>query len=66
MVVCHCERISHRRIAKAVRSGCSTVRTVCEETGAGRGCGGCVSSVRKLIEEHLAPCPAVEVPDEAA
>jgi bacterioferritin-associated ferredoxin len=66
LVVCHCERISHRKIAKAVRSGCSTVRTVCEQTGAGQGCGGCVPSVRKLIEEQLAPCPAVEVPDEAA
>ena len=66
MVVCQCERISHRRIAKAVRSGCASLRDVCQETGAGRGCGGCVSSVRRLIEEHAAARPAMEVPDEAA
>jgi bacterioferritin-associated ferredoxin len=66
LVICHCERVSHRKIAKAVRGGRSTVRTVCEETGAGRSCGGCVSSVKKVIEEHLGPCPAMEVPDEAA
>lgn len=66
MVVCHCERISHRKIAKAVRSGNATLRAVCQSTGAGRGCGGCVSSVKKLIEEHLGSHPTKEVPNEAA
>jgi len=65
LVVCHCERVSHRKIAKAVRSGCFSLRTVCEETGAGRGCGGCVSSLRQLIEEHLTQVRTQEVPLEA-
>jgi bacterioferritin-associated ferredoxin len=66
MVVCHCERVTDRRVAKAVRAGHRSVRSVCEETGAGQACGGCVSSVKKLIEQHFRPNLCEENPHEAA
>lgn len=55
MVVCHCARVSDRRIAKALRKGHSSMRSVCQETGVGQACGGCVSSVKRLIEQHFQP-----------
>ena len=66
MVVCHCERVTDRRVAKAVRSGHASLRAVCEATGAGRSCGGCVTSVKKLIEQHFRPATMKEFPHEAA
>jgi bacterioferritin-associated ferredoxin len=66
MVVCHCERVSEHRIAKAVRAGSTSLASVCRETGAGRGCGCCVTSLKMLIEKHLGPQPAREIPHEAA
>ena len=66
MIVCHCERVSARTIARAVRSGCSTAGQVARATGAGRGCGSCVSSVKRLIEDHFAAPASKETPSEAA
>lgn len=66
MIVCHCERVSARTIARAVRSGCSTAGEVAKATGAGRGCGSCVTSVKRLIEEHFSAPASKETPSEAA
>lgn len=66
MIICHCERVTDRRVAKAVRAGSSSVRAVCAQTGAGKSCGGCVTSVKKLIEKHLAPTDQGERSHEAA
>lgn len=66
LVVCHCERVSERRVVRAVRSGCASLRDVCRETGAGRGCGGCVSSLKRVIESHSSPASRTETPHEAA
>lgn len=66
MVVCHCERINERHVSKAVRSGCSSVRAVAAATGAGRGCGGCVPSLKRIIEEHFGRLVPGRTADEAA
>jgi bacterioferritin-associated ferredoxin len=66
LVVCHCERVSERRVVKAVRSGCASLRAVCQETGAGQACGGCVSTLKKVLEHHTSHCNRTESPNEAA
>ena len=66
MIVCHCQRVSDRRVAKAVRGGCTSVSGLGRDTSAGRGCGGCVSSLRDLIEKYLAPIEPMEPSHEAA
>ena len=66
MIVCHCQRVSARSIARAVQSGCSTAGEVSRATGAGRGCGGCITSVKRLIEEHFSAPTSRETPSEAA
>ena len=57
MLVCHCRRVSDRQIASAVAAGAHEPRAVVRATHAGTGCGGCLSSLRAVIEQALAPQP---------
>ncbi len=62
MIFCHCAVVSDRAVATAVEAGARTVAQVCRATGAGRDCGSCVFSVKKLICEHVAAeVPSMEV-----
>ena len=54
MIVCHCHVVNDAAIAGAVRDGARTLSDVCRSTGAGRDCGACVFSVRRLVCEHVA------------
>ena len=63
MLVCHCRRVSDAQIASAVSGGAvdprSAVRAVVRQTHAGTGCGGCLQSLRAVIEQALgAPSPS--------
>ena len=59
MLVCHCRRVSDAQIASAVSGGAvdprSAVRAVVRQTHAGTGCGGCLQSLRAVIEQALGP-----------
>jgi bacterioferritin-associated ferredoxin len=62
VIFCHCAAVSDRAVATAVEAGARTVAQVCRATGAGRDCGSCVFSVKKLICEHVAAeVPSMEV-----
>jgi bacterioferritin-associated ferredoxin len=61
VIVCHCHVVNDTAIARAVESGARTLGQVCRATGAGRDCGACVFSVRRLVCEH----DATPVPDAA-
>ena len=54
MIVCHCHVVNDAAIAAAVDDGARTLGEVCRSTGAGRDCGACVFSVRRLVCEHVA------------
>ncbi|MHB8795826.1 MAG: (2Fe-2S)-binding protein [Candidatus Nanopelagicales bacterium] len=66
MVICHCERVTERRVARALNSGCATVSDLSQATGAGRGCGCCVPSLKRVIEQHFGRSTGQEHPHEAA
>ena len=61
MIVCHCHVVNDAAVAAAIDAGARTLSEVCRSTGAGRDCGACVFSVRRLVCEHVAP----EVPENA-
>ncbi|GAA4404614.1 hypothetical protein GCM10023168_17530 [Fodinibacter luteus] len=61
MIVCHCHVVNDAAIARAVEAGASNLAQVCRSTGAGRDCGACVFSVRRLVCEHVAS----QVPESA-
>ena len=55
VIVCHCEVVSDRAVVNAVEAGARTLAGVCRSTGAGRNCGTCVFSIRRLLCEHGVP-----------
>jgi bacterioferritin-associated ferredoxin len=55
VLVCHCRRVSDAQIASAVSAGAVDPRSVVRATHAGTGCGGCLQSLRAVIEQALGP-----------
>lgn len=49
-LVCSCNNVGVGNIEKAVNTGCSTFKAVCDETGAGLGCGSCKSEIRQIMD----------------
>ncbi|MEY3734717.1 MAG: hypothetical protein RL347_2076 [Actinomycetota bacterium] len=60
MIVCQCKRVSDRKVASCVSKGCSSLRELCAQTGAGRDCGSCVRQLREMLDS-LRPVTAPEV-----
>lgn len=52
-MVCSCGNVGKGNIAKAIQSGCTEFRQLCQQTGAGVGCGSCKPEVKNMLEEHL-------------
>jgi bacterioferritin-associated ferredoxin len=65
VIVCHCEVVNDRAVVEAIDNGARTVAQVCRSTGAGKNCGSCVFSLKRLLCEHepvsASPMPEVEV-----
>jgi bacterioferritin-associated ferredoxin len=52
MIVCQCAVVSDRDVTTAYAAGARTLAQACMATGAGRDCGSCVFSVKRLVCEH--------------
>lgn len=65
MIVCHCKVVNDRAVADSINQGARTLANVCNLTGAGKSCGACVFSLKRLLCEHesvsASPLPEVEV-----
>ena len=48
--VCNCNGVSKGAIRKCVESGKRSMRSVCEATRAGTGCGSCKALVQEIVE----------------
>jgi bacterioferritin-associated ferredoxin len=55
VIVCQCKRVSDRKVASCVSKGCSSLRELCAETGAGRDCGCCVRQLREMLDSMRQP-----------
>ncbi|WUK76836.1 (2Fe-2S)-binding protein [Kribbella sp. NBC_00359] len=44
--------MSDRDVRESIADGARTVAQVCGATGAGRNCGGCVFSLKRLLCQH--------------
>ena len=61
MILCHCVVVNDRAVSRAMDNGAGTVAQVCAVTGAGRRCGSCVSTLKRLLsqrKELTRPTPA--------
>jgi bacterioferritin-associated ferredoxin len=53
VIICHCAAVSDQLLTEAIDSGARTLGHVCRATNAGRDCGACVFSVKRVIIEHI-------------
>ncbi|MGH3366728.1 MAG: (2Fe-2S)-binding protein [Nocardioidaceae bacterium] len=64
MIVCQCQVVSDRTLTAAIQQGACSLAQLCASTNAGRSCGGCLFSLKRLLCEHGATVvPAV--PEDA-
>ena len=54
MFVCQCAVVTDSDVLESIANGARCVADVARQTGAGRTCGNCVSSLRDLVCQH---CP---------
>lgn len=72
MIVCNCAVVGDKQVTAAAAAGATTLSQVCASTGAGRDCGACVFSVRRLLCEtvgetgHADPSPIIAEVERAA
>jgi bacterioferritin-associated ferredoxin len=61
MIICVCQNISERDIAKAVASGCRSFAALQEKLAVGTCCGRCQCAARETLTQHDASssCPAM-------
>lgn len=52
--VCQCMGVKVQDIKDAIANGAKSFEEVQEVTNVGTGCGGCVDSVKELVEDLLA------------
>ncbi|QDH79224.1 molybdopterin-dependent oxidoreductase [Echinicola soli] len=52
-MVCSCGNVGTGNISKAIQSGCHEFRQLCQQTGAGLGCGSCKPEVKSILESAL-------------
>lgn len=50
-LVCSCSRVGEGNIRDAIAGGCSDFTALCQETGAGLGCGSCKTEVREILHQ---------------
>lgn len=47
--ICNCNGVSKAKIVEAVKSGCRSLKSLCDTTRAGTGCGSCKSQVEDIL-----------------
>ncbi|MFN8347612.1 MAG: molybdopterin-dependent oxidoreductase [Spirosomataceae bacterium] len=53
--VCSCNNVGDGNLKEAIKNGCADFQTLCQQTGAGTGCGSCRPEVKMIWEESLVP-----------
>jgi nitrite reductase (NADH) large subunit len=48
--ICNCNGVSKGRLVEAVQSGCRSLKSLCDATRAGTGCGSCKPQVQAILE----------------
>jgi bacterioferritin-associated ferredoxin len=56
MIICICQNVSERDIARAVAEGCHSFSALQEELEVGKACGTCLCSARETFAESRAAC----------
>ena len=52
MIVCHCHAVNDGAIRQLINDDLNSVAQIGALCGAGRDCGGCVGTIRKILSSH--------------
>ena len=52
-LVCSCNNVGSENIRNKVLGGCTNMKDLCAQTGAGTGCGSCKPEVQRILEDCL-------------
>ena len=66
MIVCHCQVVNDDAVERAIDNGARTVSQICGATGAGRQCGSCVFTLKRLLCQHEGSAAALVLEVEGA
>jgi ferredoxin-nitrate reductase len=50
-LVCSCNGVGEGNITNLIQEGCVDFKKICEQTGAGTGCGSCRPEVKSILEK---------------
>ncbi|WP_159022855.1 nitrate reductase [Formosa sp. L2A11] len=51
-LVCSCSQVGEGNITEAINNGCTNFTELCNQTGAGLGCGSCKTEVKEILNNH--------------
>ena len=54
-LVCSCSQVGEGNLEAAIKAGCHDFAKLCQQTGAGLGCGSCKSEVKQIMENVMQP-----------
>ena len=60
-LICSCSQVGEGNLNKLIQSGCTELKTLCDTSGAGTGCGSCRPQVSALLTDFLASTTETEV-----
>ena len=52
-LVCSCNNVGAENLKGKILAGCTSMKDLCNTTGAGTGCGSCKPEVKRILEEAL-------------
>lgn len=52
-LVCSCNSVGSENLKNKIAEGCTNIKDLCAQTGAGTGCGSCRPEVQRILEESL-------------
>lgn len=52
-LVCSCNQVGAGNLRKLIERGCHSLREICQQTGAGLGCGSCKPEIQQMITNSL-------------
>ncbi len=49
-LICSCNNIGSGNVKNAIAGGCNSLKEICQNTGAGLGCGSCKPEIQRILE----------------
>jgi ferredoxin-nitrate reductase len=52
-LVCSCNNVGEGNLTNMIKDGCTEFRQLCQQSGAGMGCGSCKPEVKNILEKMI-------------